>query len=84
MTEAKTYSICIRLRRTTIEDAFVRVPVTGEVIRAPDKEGKLQLDTDKIVKAALLLGNSSATQWTKEDQPLVEPHPVQLPPPHDG
>jgi hypothetical protein len=30
MTEAKTYSICIRLRRTRIEDAFARVPVTDE------------------------------------------------------
>jgi hypothetical protein len=49
-------------------------------MRAADKERKLQMDAARIMKAT---GNSSTTQLTQEDQPLVELDPVQLEPRRD-
>lgn len=82
MAEAKTYSICFRLRRTIVEDAFVRVSVTDEVFKAyPDKDGKVRLDTEMLIKAAIMLGDDPSTRWLPEDRPTIQLHPWQIPPP---
>lgn len=79
MTETKANSICIRLRRTTIEDAFVRVPVTQEMGQASlDHKGQFHLDTDKVLKTALRLATDPSIQWVAEGQPAIEPHPIQM------
>jgi hypothetical protein len=84
MPQAETYSICFRLRRITIEDAFVRVPVTTEVFKAsPEEDGTLRLDTERLVKAAMNLGDDAKTEWVAEGPATVELHPIQGPPP-DG
>ena len=82
MADARTHSICFRLRRTTIEDAFVRVPLTDEMFKAfPDEDGKTRLDADKVIQAALVLGHDAGTDWVVGGPAKVEPHPWQVPPP---
>ncbi len=82
MKKTNTYSICIRLRRTVIEDAFVRVPLTDDIMEPiPEAEGQSHVDPEKVMRAAVRLGSDFSTQWIAEDQPLVEPHPIQKAPP---
>ena len=48
MSEPKTYSISYRLRRTTIEEAFVSVPVNEDIFEAaPDEAGYRHIDREK-------------------------------------
>jgi len=57
MTERKTYSISVRLRRTVTEEAFVSVPLDAEITDpTPDKGGQFHVDGNKLMKAAVRLG----------------------------
>ena len=85
MAENRTYSISIRLRRTTYEESFVLVPVTDAVRQdTPDKQGRFFLDGNKVMEAAVRLGADPATRWRTEGQPTVELHPVQVAPNDDA
>lgn len=82
MSEKRTYSISIRLRRTSVEEAFVSVPVEPQIMHSqPDEKGSFHIDPDKVVAQAVLLGRDPATVWTLETQPMIEPHPIQMAPP---
>jgi hypothetical protein len=81
MAETKPYSICFRLRRTTVEDAFVRVPINGAVMQPRlGEDGTLRLDTDRVIQLAVSLGNDASTKWIIDGQPVVEAHPLQMAP----
>jgi hypothetical protein len=74
-----TYSISIRLRRTTTEFAFVSVPVTSDiVVMQPDGTGRI--DTDRMTRQAITLGYAPDLEWHPEEL-QVTPHPIQIPPP---
>lgn len=73
-----TYSISVRLQRTTTEECFVSVPVTDDVMQEPDADGVMRLDAAKVIAAAVELGEASA-EWTQESR-QVTPHPIQKPP----
>ncbi|MFJ9692856.1 hypothetical protein [Kitasatospora sp. NPDC101183] len=76
-----SYSISIRLQRTTVEEAYVFVPVTGAVMGAePEDGGYRHLDPDKLLAAAIALGEAPDARWLPERRE-VEPHPVQQAPP---
>jgi hypothetical protein len=63
----------------TMEFAFVKVPVTADiVIRQPDGTGRI--DGARMVQRAIELASASDLIWQIEDQ-QVEPHPIQTPPP---
>ena len=68
---AETLSVQIRLRRTTIEYAYVNVEVTPDLIGSDGK-----LDSEGIFRRALEYGQEPQIVWCKEEQ-IVEPHPVQ-------
>ena len=70
----KTYSVAVRLRRTTVEEVHVRVPVTDDVVT----DG--HLDGAKIFAAALQIG-TEPQRWLRESAPTLEIHPLQTPPP---
>jgi hypothetical protein len=74
-----TYSISLRLRKTTTEEAFVRVPVTGELI-VWQADGTGRIDSDKLIHRAIEIGKDSGIGWQREGE-VVEPHPIQTPPP---
>lgn len=77
-----TYSISLRIQRTTTEVAFVKVPVTPDlIIEQPDGTGRI--DVDKMVRRAVEMGQAPEVAWQREEQ-LVHPHPIQTPPPEWG
>jgi len=77
----KVSAIAVRLRRTTLEEAFVHVPVTDEVMETkPDGSG-YRLVPARVMQAAVRLGRQSGTSWRIESEPVVEPHPIQMPEP---
>lgn len=70
-----SYSIRVRLQRTTVEESSVRVPLTEElIIRQPDGTGRI--DVSKIWERAVTMGQSSSLEWERESQ-QIQPHPVQ-------
>jgi hypothetical protein len=70
-----SYSVSFRLQRVTTETAFVSVPITPAVIDG-DK-----LDVEKLTRAAVELGKHPLTRWELEEDAVVTPHPIQMPPP---
>lgn len=73
-----TYSISVRLRRTTTEEGYVSVPVTEDLMQAeaaPD--GTRFLDGEKVLAAALNL--TPPNGWLPETSE-VEVHPIQKEP----
>ena len=73
-----TYSIVMRLRRTTAEYAFVNVPVVGDLVRS-DEKGVGRIDVTLMTKKAVEMGQEPEVVWYREEQRL-EPHPVQKAP----
>ncbi len=72
-----TYSIQVRVQRTTTEHAFILVPVTSEVIiQKPDGTGTL--DPEQVMHRALQLAASPEMQWLPEGCE-TQLHPVQRP-----
>lgn len=73
------YTVSFRLQRTTTEVAFVRVPVTADLmIEQPDGTGRI--DIARMVQQAIEMGQAPGIAWQSEGQ-QVQPHPVQTPPP---
>jgi hypothetical protein len=72
----RTYSIAVRIRRTTVEFVHVRVPVTSDVV-VDD-----HLDGDKVFAAAIELAKTDAAlRWLSDEPAVIEIHPLQTPPP---
>jgi len=69
-------SIAVRLRRITVEVAYVNVPVTEEIAASLSAQAGGQL-----VTAACLLGESSEVKWPLESKPTIDAHPIQNPQP---
>lgn len=74
-----TYSIALRLRRVTYEDAYIAVPVTDAVVR-PQPDGSLRIDPDALWAEGIRVGQDSRVEW-KVESSKTEAHPIQQPPP---
>ena len=81
-----TYSISVRVKRTTVDYAYIKVLVAtnvmqtneaGELVR--DEKGSTHLDGKKVFEEALRLAPSSSEKWFREDE-IFEPHPIQKAP----
>lgn len=78
-----TYSIQLRVKRTTIEDAYVSVPVTQDIMKPqPDEKGNYSIDFDAFVKKGLDLATNLHVDW-KVEQTSTTVHDVQQPLPKD-
>jgi hypothetical protein len=72
----RSYSIAVRIRRTTVEFVHVRVPVTEAVVTDDHVDGT------KVFAAAIVIGKSDPSlRWLSDVEPLIELHPLQTPPP---
>lgn len=77
--EDSHFSVLLRLRRVTVEYAFVHVPVTDDLtVTHPD--GTRRIDTEKLVAHGCELGEAPELLWRREEQ-RIEPHPLQTPEP---
>ena len=81
--EKKTYSISVRLRRTTVEYAFVSVPMDGNVMEPnPEDTTKFRVNGEKVFEHAKRMGIETDILWAQESDPLIEIHPWQTAPPN--
>lgn len=68
----------MRVQRTTVEQAYVSVPVTDAVMQdEPAADGSYRLDGEKLFAAAVELGRGVAT-WQLEEREVAV-HPIQGP-----
>jgi hypothetical protein len=75
--EPKTYSIALRLRRVTYEDAYIAVPVTEAIMKAND-DGTGSIDMEAFAAEAIRIGGDGRVEW-KLEETQTEPHPIQAP-----
>jgi hypothetical protein len=72
------YSVSWRLRRVTIEYAYVSVPVVDDMVK-PDKEGVNRIDVEAMQRRAIATGRGPDVAWYPEEQG-IEVHPLQKAP----
>ncbi len=77
MTNSKTYSIVLHLRRVTYEDAYVAVPVTSAIMKVND-DGTGSIDFEAFTAEAIRLGGDNRVEW-KIEETRTEAHPLQTP-----
>src|SRR5512141_2449206 len=77
----ETYSISLRLRRVTYEDAYVSVPVTDAVVRT-EADGSRHLDGQAVFDEGLKMAADPRVEWRHETTE-VEVHTEQTPRPDD-
>jgi hypothetical protein len=64
-----TYSISVRLQRTTTEETYLSVPVDAAIMQdEPAPDGSYRIDPGKLWAQAIRLAEQSA-DWTVEDRP---------------
>jgi hypothetical protein len=79
--EPRSYSIQLRIRRTTVEDAFIGVPVTDRVLRDAG-DGTARIDPEALYAEARRIAQDARVEWQTESR-SVEPHELQIPKPDD-
>ncbi len=73
--------IRLRLRRVVVEDAYVAVPLTAEIMRdEPEPDGSHRLDFDRFAQAAVALSGNAGVDWRAEER-TTQVHPTQGPVP---
>lgn len=73
----QTASIQLRVRRISVEDAYVAVPVTSTIVDAqPDGSGRINVEA--FVAEALRISSDPRVQWQVESTE-VSAHPQQGP-----
>jgi len=70
-----TFSIALRLRRVTYEDAYIAVPVTDAVVR-PKPDGSMGVDPEALFAEGIRIGQDSRVEWQVESS-KTEAHPIQ-------
>ena len=68
-------SVSWRLRRVTVEYAYVSVPIVEDMVQ-PDEQGVNRLDAKAMARKAVEMGQSAEVVWYREEQ-QVELHPLQ-------
>ena len=79
--QSRTYSVVLRVRRVTYEDAYVAVPVTATILTT-NADGTMTIDPEAFVAEALRISHDPRVEWIVETSNL-EPHPIQQPKPDD-
>ncbi len=72
------FSVGWRLMRTTVEYAYVSVPVADEMVK-PDEQGVNRIDVKAMSNRAIELGHQHEVVWYREEQ-KIEIHPLQQKP----
>lgn len=70
----------VRLRRTKIEYAFVTVPIDENVF-VQQLNDVPRFSSEKVLEVAKRMGTDPDVLWAQENEPVIEIHPRQTPPP---
>ena len=74
-------SVALRIRRVTVEDAYIAVPVTDALIRY-QADGTGRIDPEALMAEGVRIGADPRVEWAPEST-TIEPHPVQQAAPQD-
>ena len=77
--DPSTYSVALRVRRVTYEDAYVAVPVTDAIMKMKE-DGTPGIDFEKLVAEAIRISKDPRVEWQVEES-KTEPHQIQQSPP---
>lgn len=72
----ETYSVQLRIRRVTYEDAYVAVPVTTKITKER-ADGTFGIIAEALLAEGLRLSEDPRVEWVLESR-ANEPHPVQI------
>jgi hypothetical protein len=76
------YSVSVRLRRVITESAHISVPITDDLTEAdPMDPTRRKLNAEKIFLSAGDQGKQNSARWELDGDIVIEPHPIQTPPP---
>jgi hypothetical protein len=70
-----TYSIALRVRRVTYEDAYIAVPVTDSIVKKKE-DGSLGVDPEAMFAEGVRISSDSRVEWQVEST-NKEVHPIQ-------
>ena len=70
-----TYSIALRVRRVTYEDAYIAVPVADAIVRKSE-DGSLRVDAEAMCAEGIRISQDSRVEWQIESA-NTEVHPIQ-------
>jgi len=77
----KSFSVSVRVQRTTTETTHVSVLLTTELLEVnPEQPGTRIINLERLIGTAIELGKQPSTIWSPEGDAVIIPHPVQLPP----
>jgi hypothetical protein len=79
--KSQSVSIMLRIRRTTVEDAFVAIPVTDAIMKM-QPDGNYGMDPDAFTSEVIRISNDERVEW-KVESTQIEPHQIQTPLPTD-
>jgi hypothetical protein len=71
-------SVSWRLIRTTVEYAYVSVPIAGDMVK-PDAQGVYRIQAEAMGQRAVDMGQSPEVVWYREQQ-RIDLHPQQKEP----
>ena len=77
--DAKSVSLALRLQRTTIEDAYISVPLTDDLFEKKEDNSR-GLNFDAFVAKGIELGNLPGVEW-KAESSVSKMHGIQMAPP---
>jgi len=75
MAGMETYSIALRLRRITYEDAYIAVPVNDAIVRKAE-DGSLRVDSQAMIAEGIRISQDGRVEWQVEST-STEVHPLQ-------
>ena len=78
----ETYSVMLRVRRITYEDAYISVPVSAAIMKRMKMALWVLMLSEAFVAEALRLSDDERVEWRFESAQRV-PHPIQMPKPED-
>lgn len=59
-------SIPVRVRKVTVEDAYIRVPIMPEMLE-PDGDGTYSINSEVFTQWAMRVANDPKVQWKFEE-----------------
>src|SRR5215204_7522824 len=64
-TSMNTYSIALRVRRVTYEDAYIAVPITDAIVTKAE-DGSLRVDVEAMSAEGIRISQDGRVEWQVE------------------
>lgn len=79
--EINMCSVLVRVQKVTYEDAYISVPLVGDVIKI-NPDNSTEMDMDAFTEQAIRISENEKVAW-KIESITTDLHPIQGPKPED-